>query len=401
MDFDLTQEQRDLQRLCRQFAEQEIRPYVEEHRVTEWEGTQDDRFPYAVWDVAHENGLHLMTVPEEYGGEGFDPDVRTQAIMLEELATGDHSIANGISTNWKLATLLRQFPEPLQDEWLPKMVDDPYFAMAHALTEPRGASDRWLPYNEPDGNMNTTAVKDGDEWVINGTKQFVTNGWEADIIFTYANSDPEQGILDGTSGPFLVPRETPGVEVSRVNETVGHRFASNAEMHFDDVRVPDDHLLIEDTALRDVGTVFSGGRVKVAARILGTGRAAFEAAFEYAHERVQGGTEIINHQAIGHDFAEMAIELQSARALMWTAARAIEHGAYTPDLGPKVKVQTAEVAFDVAKRSLEKFGGLGIMMDYPAQKYLRDTAQYFHAGCGQEVLKEEIVGALRDRYAPA
>jgi len=401
MDFDLSPEQRDLQKMCRQFTEKEIKPYVQENGETEWYGTQDDRFPYEVWDVAHENGLHLMNVPLEYGGEELDPDVRTQVIMLEELAAGDHSIANGISTNWKLAGLLRQYPKHLQDEWFPKMVDDPYFAMAHALTEPKGASDRWLPYNEPDGNMNTTAEKDGEEWIINGTKQFITNGWEADIIFVYANSDDSKGMLDGTSGPFLVPTETDGVEVSRVNETVGHRFASNAEMHFSDVRVHEDNLLVENTALRDMGTIFKGGRVKVAARILGTGVAAVNAAFEYAQDRVQGGVPIVEHQMVQSRLADMATDLETARTMIWRAAEAADAGRDDANrLGIVARIHAADAVLSIAENCVEIHGGAGSMRAQGVERLMRDAVTNMHLHGTQDIHKIKLVNELTGKGDP-
>lgn len=401
MVFDLTAEQRDMQKLCREFAEEEIKPYVKENRNLEWEGSQDERFPAEVWELAHEIGLHLLNVPREYGGEELDPGVLTQALMLEELATGDHSIANGISTNWKLATLLRQFPKRLQDEWFPKMVDDPYFAMAHALTEPKGASDRWLPYNEPEGNMNTTAEKDGDEWVINGTKQFITNGWEADIIFVYANSSPDEGMLDGTSGPFLVPTETDGVEINRVNETMGHRFDSNAEMYFNDVRVPKDHLLIEDTALRDVGQYFTGGRVKIAARILGTGRRAFEMALEYAQDRVQGGKPIVEHQMVQNRIAEMSTNLETARSTIWRAAASADAGRDNANrLGIVARLHAADAVLDIAEDAVEIHGGAGSMRAQGIEKLMRDAVVNMHLHGTQDIHKIKLVNELTGKGDP-
>lgn len=401
MDFDLTAEQRDLQRICRSFADEEIVPYVREHRDLEWEGSAEERFPESVWRVAHEVGLHVLNVPERYGGDGFDPDVRTQVIMLEELAAGDHAIANGLSTNWKLCKLLQEFPEHLQERWFPVMLEDPTFAMAHALSEPRGASDRWLPYNEPDGNMDTTAVEDDEEWVINGTKHFVTNGYEADIIFAYANTDPTEGMLDGTSGPFLVPREAEGVSVLRENQTMGLRFDSNAEIHFDDVRVPRDHLLIRGTALRDVGRVFAGGRVKVAARILGTGRAAFEQALEYAQDRIQGGTPIVEHQMIQKRLAQMSINLETARSVIWRAAEAADRERTNANrLGIVARHYAAEATWEIARDAMEIHGGAGSMRAQGVERYVRDAATNLHLHGTQDIHEIKLVNELTGKGDP-
>ena len=401
MDFDLTPEQRDLQRACRQFAREEIAPYVRENLDLEWEGSAEERFPTEVWEVAHEVGLHVLNVPEEFGGDGFEPDVFTQVVMLEELATGDHAIANGLSTNWKLCRLLQEFPEHLQAEWFPRIVEEPTFAMAHALSEPKGASDRWLPYNEPDGNMDTTAVEDGDEWVLNGTKHFVTNGYEADIIFAYANTDDSKGMLDGTSGPFLVPRETDGVEIVRENQTMGMRFDSNAEIHFSDARVPDDHLLIRDTALRDVGRVFTGGRVKVAARILGTGRAAFEQAMEYAQDRIQGGKPIVEHQMIQKKLAHMSINLESARSTVWRAAEAADRGRDNANrLGIIARHYAAEATWDIARDAMEVHGGAGSMRAQGVERLVRDAATNLHLHGTQDIHEIKLVNELTGKGDP-
>ena len=136
MDFDLTAEQRDIQKLCRQFAENEIEPFVVENLDTMWEGTQEERFPREIFEKADEVGLRLLNVPEEYGGDGFEPDVLTQCIMFEELCTPDYSIASSMGINWKLCKALQNYPEHIQERYFPRIVEDPHFMMAHALTEP-------------------------------------------------------------------------------------------------------------------------------------------------------------------------------------------------------------------------------------------------------------------------
>ena len=395
MDFGLTQEQRDIQRMCREFAEKEIEPYVREHLDVEWEGTPEERFPAEVYEVADEVGLRVIGVPSEYGGDDWHPDVVTEVLMVEELAAGDHGIASAMHVNWKLCNLLRQYPEHLQAEWFPRIVEDPTFMMTHCLTEPKGASDRWLPYNEPDGNMNTVAEKDGDEWVIDGTKQFVTNSYEANLYFVYANTDPSKGMLDGTSGPFLVPGDTPGVTVARENQTIGHRFNSNSEFHFDDVRVPEDHLLIRDTALRDVGQYFRGGRVKVAAGILGTARAASEAGLEYAQDRVQGGKPIVEHQMIQRRIAEMATQLETARTIVWRAAEAADAGRDDAnELAIIAKLFAADACMEIAQHCVEIHGGAGSMRPQGVERLMRDAVTNLHLHGTQDVHQIKLVNAI-------
>src|SRR2546425_9102077 len=212
-------------------------------------------FPYTTLfrslEQADRIGIRTLGVPEEFGGIQLDPttEVQTFALISEEIARGDSGLADKLVQIWKVSVLLRNIaPRPLQERWFPKLVADPAFLLAHCLTEPRGASDRWLPYNVPEAAMNTRAVLKEGEWVINGRKQFISNGYDASLFVVYANSNPKVGMLQGTSS-FLVPRGTPGLTIARCNETLGGRFMNNGELVFEDCRVPADHLLVENDAL--------------------------------------------------------------------------------------------------------------------------------------------------------
>lgn len=390
MDFDLTPEQRDLQRLCRQFADEVIEPYVMENRDLEWEGTQAERFPTEVWKAADEVGLRYMNVPEKYGGDDFIPDVLTQAVILEELSTADQAIAVGFHQLWKGCKLLREYPPSVQEEWFSRIVEEPTFVMAHLHTEPRGASDRWLPYNEPEANLDTTAVQDGDEWVINGQKIFASNSYEADLYTISVNTNPSVGIMDGTSA-LIVPRDAPGLEIGQIHESMGHRFMGQAEVLLNDVRVPEEYLLIRDTALRELGKIFVGGRVKAAAPIIGTGRGAYEAALRYAQERVQGGVPIAQHQMVKNRLAEMAVELETARTIVWRAAEAADRGRQEANrLAILARIHAAEATFDIARNAMEIHGGAGVMRAQGVERYMRDAATSLHLHGTQDIHKLKL-----------
>ena len=184
--------------------------------------------------------MRTLGVPEEFGGMEIDPRKRGADFRAdsEEIARGDSGLADKLVQNWKVSVLLRNLaPRHLQEKWFKRLLDDPQFLLAHCLTEPRGASDRWLPYNVPEAAMQTRAVKKNGEWVINGRKQFISNGYDAGLFVVYANTNPQVGMMQGTSS-FLVPRDTPGLTVARCNETVGCRFMNNGELVFEDMRVP-------------------------------------------------------------------------------------------------------------------------------------------------------------------
>ena len=246
--------------------------------------------------------------------------------------------------------LLRNIaPRQLQERWFPQLVSDPSFLLAHCLTEPRGASDRWLPYNVPEAAMQTKAVRRGDSWVINGRKHFISNGFDASLYVVYATTRPGVGMMQGTSS-FLVPRDTPGLTVTRCNETLGCRFMNNGEIVFEDCAVPFDHLLVEDEALSKASVYFRPGKILQAAKNLGVGMAAFERTAEYVQSYVQGGRVLIKHQAVALRLASMATKLSAVRSLLREAARVVDERAEGADqLCNMAKVFASEEVFEVAK----------------------------------------------------
>src|SRR3989449_2018898 len=325
----LSEEQKLMRESCRAFVDDFVPPFIRKNWQREWLMDPDARLPPEILEQADRLGIRTLAVPEEYGGVQLDAasEVRSFAIIAEEIARGDSGLADKLVQNWKVSVLLRKFaPKHLQDRWFPRLVKEPAFLLAHCLTEPRGASDRWLPYNVPEAAMHTKAVLDGEHWVINGRKQFISNGYDASLFVVYANSNPKVGMLQGTSS-FLVPRGTPGLTIARCNETLGGRFMNNGELVFEDCRVPADHLLVENDALGKAGIYFRPGKIIQASKNLGVGMAAFERTAEYVQTYVQGGRILIKHQAVALRLADMATKLSAVRALLWEAARAVDDGA--------------------------------------------------------------------------
>jgi acyl-CoA dehydrogenase len=393
----LSDEQRLMRETCRRYTDDVVRPFIEADREREWSFNAAARLPAEILVEADRAGLRGLGVPARYGGVGLDPATAAQtfSVIATELARGDSGLADKLVQNWKISVLLHALaPERLQDEWFGRYMADPQFLMAHCLTEPRGASDRWLPYNVPEAGMDTRAVHRDGYWTINGRKQFISNGYDASLYVVYANTDPSVGLLDGTSS-FLVPRGTPGLEVTRCNETVGGRYMNNGEIVFDDCRVPEDHLLAHGNALGRAGIYFRPGKVIVAAKNLGIGIAAFEDTAAWVQQRVQGGRILIKHQAVALRLAAMATKLEAVSALLRRAAVAVDEGA--PDaahLCDMVKVFASQEILAVCQHAVELHGGYGAMLEVGVEKYLRDAAVYLHTDATADVANFKIVKTL-------
>jgi alkylation response protein AidB-like acyl-CoA dehydrogenase len=262
------------------------------------------------------------------------------------------------------------------------------------LTEPRGASDRWLPYNVPEAAMQTRAVQRDGQWVINGRKQFISNGYDAGLYVVYANTNPAVGMLQGTSS-FLVPRDTGGLTVARCNETLGCRFMNNGEIVFEDCRVGADHLLVEGDALGKAGVYFRPGKIIQAAKNLGVGVRAFEVTADYVQSYVQGGRILIKHQAVALRLADMATRIEAVRALLGRAARAVDDDAPDADtLCNMAKVYASEEILKVVQHAVELHGGNGMMLDFGVEKLFRDAAIFLHMDATVDISKMKIVKSM-------
>jgi alkylation response protein AidB-like acyl-CoA dehydrogenase len=396
-DRGLSEEQRLMRQSCRGFVDDIVIPFIRSDWQREWVMTPENRLPPEILEGADRIGIRTLGVPEEYGGLELDPatEVRTFALIAQEIARGDSGLADKLVQNWKVSVLLRNLaPKHLQEKWFARLVDDPQFLLAHCLTEPRGASDRWLPYNVPEAAMQTYAVRDGDSWVINGRKQFISNGYDAGLYVVYANTNRQVGMLQGTSS-FLVPRDTPGLIVARCNETLGCRFMNNGELVFEDMRVPADHLLVENDALGKAGVYFRPGKIIQAAKNLGVGMRAYELASDYVQNYVQGGRILIKHQAVALRLADMATRLEAVGALLARASEAVDADAPDADvLCNMVKVFASEEILKVAQHCLELHGGNGVMLDFGVEKIFRDAAIFLHMDATVDVSKFKIVKAL-------
>jgi len=400
----LSEEQKLMRESCRAFVDDFVAPFIRKNWQREWLMDPDARLPAEILEQADRIGIRTLAVPEEYGGVERDAatEVRSFAIIAEEIARGDSGLAEKLVQNWKVSVLLRKFaPKQLQDHWFPRLVKEPSFLLAHCLTEPRGASDRWLPYNVPEAAMHTKAVLDGEHWVINGRKQFISNGYDASLFVVYANTNPKVGMMQGTSS-FLVPRDSKGLTIARCNETIGCRFMNNGELVFEDLRVPKDHLLVEGDALGKAGIYFRPGKIIQAAKNLGVGMAAYERTADYVQHYVQGGRILIKHQAVALRLADMATRLSAVRALVRESARAVDEGGADADtLCNMAKVFASEEIMKVAQHAMELHGGNGAMLDFGIEKLFRDASIFLHMDATADISRFKIVKSLFPQTAGA
>src|SRR6058998_1686955 len=404
IDRSLSEEQRLMRNSCRAFVNDFVTPFIRQNWQREWLMDPDTRLPRAILEQADRIGIRTLGVPEEFGGVPLDPthEVQTFALISEEIARGDSGLSDKLVQIWKVSVLLRNVaPRHLQEIWFPRIVKDPGFLLAHCLTEPRGASDRWLPYNVPKAAMHTKAVESGDHWVINGRKQFISNGYDAGLFVVYANTNPKVGMMQGTSS-FLVPRNTKGLTVARCNETIGCRFMNNGELVFEDMRIPKDHLLVHGDALGKAGVYFRPGKIIQAAKNLGVGMAAYERTADYVQSYVQGGRILIKHQAVALRLADMATRLSAVRALVREAARAVDEGAPDADtLCNMAKVFASEEIMKVAQHAMELHGGNGAMLDFGIEKLFRDASIFLHMDATADISRFKIVKSMFPQTAGA
>ena len=402
--LELSPDQRLMQKTTRQYVDRVVIPFIKANREREWLFEPSERLPKSILEEADRAGLRGLGVPEAYGGLELDPgtEAQTFAVIATELGRGDAGLADKLAQGWKVSVLLRNVaPEHLQARWFPRYMADPAFLMAHCLTEPKGASDRWLPYNVPEASMDTRATFADGAWTINGRKQYISNGYDGSLYVVYANTDPTVGMLQGTSS-FLVPRDTPGLTVTRCNETIGGRYMNNGEITFEDCRVPEDHLLVRGEALGKASVYFRPGKILQAAKNLGTGIAAFEDTATFVQQHVQGGKVLIKHQAVALRLARMATKLDAVGAFLHRAARAVdENAADAEKLCNMVKVFASEEIFDVCRDALELHGGHGAMLDVGIEKYLRDAAVYLHMDATADISAFKIIKAMFPETAGA
>ena len=344
--------------MVRDFVRREVEPAAAEH-------DREDTVPHDLIDRMKELGLFGITVPEEYGGMGLD--YTTFASIFEELSKGFMTLSGAIGTHHILTYVLTHYgTEEQKQRFLPDLASGRKRG-GLALTEPNGGTDM--------ANLQTTATKNGEEYTINGTKMFITNGRYGDMFCLLARTDPDMEPKHKGISCFVVEKGGAGFTVGRDLDKLGYRGLDTSELVFDNFAVPEDNL-VGGKEGAGFGMVMSGletGRINIAARAVGVAQAAFEAAIKYSQRRETFGKPISEHQAIQLKLADMATKIQAARLLVYDAAAKKDTGQRVDLESGMAKLFASEVCLEVAMESMRVHGGAGYIKDLPVERYYRDA----------------------------
>jgi acyl-CoA dehydrogenase len=382
IDFTLTEEQQALQEMAREFAVNEMRPVAAKY-------DQSHEFAYEVMEKAFQAGFLTANVPEAYGGGGLSN--LDMAIISEELAAGCAGLFTSMMACSLASTPLVLFGAEEQKKKFLVPLTKKMSLTAFCLTEREAGSDA--------GSVQTRAVRDGDDFIVNGSKCFITNGGVASLYTVFANTAPNKGARGMTA--FLVPRETPGITVGKVEDKMGQRASNTAEIFFEDVRVPAANMLGRPgTGFIVAMRTFDQTRASVGAASVGVARAAMEAAVAYAKIRRQFGKPIALYQATQFKIAQMAIEIQAARHLVYHSAWLADQGKPNGAESAMAKAFASDIAFAAANEAIQIHGGYGYMRDYPVEKYLRDAKLFqIYEGTNEiqrMVIAHEVIGPVKE-----
>jgi butyryl-CoA dehydrogenase len=372
MDLFLTEEHQIFRDQIRRFCEVEIAPLVEEAEETE-------TFPKRLFPKMGKLGYLAVRYPEKYGGAGVDK--LTDVILREEMSR----ICQGIATSWSSHSHLTTFPiyhggtEDQKQRYLVPAIKGERIG-GFALSEPNSGSDV--------KSVESYARKEGDHYILNGSKTFITNAPIADFLTTVACTDKSQGYR-GIS-IFIVDCNSPGLTITKLKKE-GIRSSETGEVAFEDCPVPEENLLgLQEGNFKLVMVDLSEGRIGVAGNMTGIAQAAYEASLRYAKERVQFGKPIGKFQAISHKVADMAVQIQAARLMVYAAAKKLDMGVESIFDASATKLFASEVAVKVAREAVQIFGGYGFMREYPVFRYLRDALVYT-VGEGTSEIQRNII----------
>jgi alkylation response protein AidB-like acyl-CoA dehydrogenase len=379
MDFELTDEQRDIQRAAREFAQGEF------DRELALELERDHAFPKSIWKKACQLGFIGLHFPEAYGGQGLG--ILENALVVEEFCRQDSGIGIALSlSDFSSEVILRFGNEAQKQKYLPPLTRGEAIS-AGAYTEPDHGSDIT--------RLSTLAVRKGAEFVINGTKTFTTNGTLADHFVVLCQSNPDAVPPYRGMCTLLVERGTPGFDATELGDKMGIRMTSTAEISFSDVHVPSENLIgQENRGFYQVMEFFDESRIEIAAQALGIAQGAFERALAYAKERRQFGQRIADFQVTQHKLADMYTKLETARLLTYKAAWNFDLDRIDPLLTSMAKMHAGRVSVEIADEAIQIFGGYGYITEYEVERFYRDAKIMEIYEGTREIQKNTIASSL-------
>ena len=379
MEFELSKTQKEIQKAVRDFCKGEF------DKELAYELEQKHEFPRKIWQKAGEIGLIGVHYPEKYSGQ--DMGCLECILVVEELCRGDSTIGSAIAlASFASELILHNGSDEQKEKYLPEVAEGRMLS-AGAFTEPDHGSDITF--------MNTTAVKDGDEWVVNGGKTFITNGGLAGFYSVLCQTDPDAKPSYRGQSLILVEADREGVSTQDVGQKMGIRMMATAEVTFKDVRVPLSNVIgQENKGFYHVLHFFDESRIQIAAQALGTAQGAYDRALAYVKQREQFGKKIAQFQVTQHKIAEMATKIELARLITYKAAWNYDQGRIDPKLTSMAKMYAARTAVEVCDEAIQLLGGYGYMTEYEVERFYRDAKITELYEGTKEIQKNTIAGAL-------
>jgi acyl-CoA dehydrogenase len=381
MDFRLDEDIQFLKKGVRDFVQTEV-------EAVAMQIEEENKIPQKIIDMSKEIGLFGLSIPEEYGGLGIG--MVGKCALYEEIGATHNGFTTLIGAHTGIGTvgIVEMGNEAQKQKYLPDMAAGEKIG-AFALTEPAAGSNAT--------NLKTTAVKKGDKYILNGTKHYITNATEADVFTVMAVTDPSKGSKGITS--FIIEKDFPGFQVGAVERKMGLRGSHSAEVIMEDCEVPVENVLgVEGQGYVNALKILANGRAGLAARNLGSCQKLLDMSATYANERVQFGVPIIDHQAVGHMLAEMAMEIEALRSFTYRVAWMVDQGMKVIKEAAMLKLYGSEVYNRVADKAVQVHGGIGYISDYPIERFFRDARITRIYEGTSEIQKNIIAGQLKKEY---
>jgi len=379
MEFRLSKEQDAIQKAAREFAQGEF------DKEIALEHERSHTFPSEIWKKACELGFMGIHFPEKYGGQDYG--ILENALVVEEFCRQDSGIGIALSLADFSSEIILRFGSEEQKERCLIPITEGKAISSGGFTEPDHGSDITL--------MNTTATKQGDEYIINGVKTFISNGTIADFVIVLCQTDPQAKPTYRGQSIIIVEKETPGYTTADVGEKMGIKMSPTGELSFSDVRVPVSNLVgQENRGFYHVLEFFDESRVEIGAQALGIAQGAFDRTLAYTKERTQFGKKLAEFQVTQHKLADMAAKIETARLIVYKSAWNFDQGNIDPKLTSIAKMYAARVAVEVADEAIQLFGGYGYMLEYEVERFYRDAKVTEIYEGTREIQKNTIASAL-------